>query len=1095
MKTKTLNGKGFSLVELLIAMALASVVLGAIYSLYTHFLRTSTGQDKLIEIQQEGRAAMERMSKEMRAAGCYYRNTPIITATSGNFEFESDTDPDPARGPWMIKYELDSANRELLRSEAAWTGMAYGAYSAGQQVAGHVTGLTFSYYDENGAVIPAPITSQANRDTIRRVDISLVTQTDTVNPSTNKIDSITLATSLHMRCMGVQQSTDTAPCALPTNIQSSDSGICGRLNLTWTKSSSSDAAGYKIYFRPTGTSFYSGLVEVKGGSTEAYTLTGLQNGIQYDIAMKCYDTSGNTNGTYQGPVTGTAAPIDAKPDDSAAPELPTGTDAAAGDGTVSLSWTASTSVDTGGYNIYRSDDSGLTYAKVAEVDSTRVSYADLTVTNCPVQPYLYKVTSWDCAANENPHSMQTATFGDAAMAGGITDQPVNGTTSTNPTETTPPGDPVNFMALAGADKVYLSYATPADADLKGTRILRRADQFPTDTNDAGAIGPNNVKDYEPLIPSQTYTLEDSYSIAIGTTYYYRAFAYDGCQNYGAGTISQATAMPCGDGAVGSEHFGPPSAPSGVTPAVCSAAALSWPASAGSENGNLFNPASENDVVGYNVYRSTGGVYTKLNATPVTSTSYSDSTVATGNTYYYYVTAVDCAAKESTVPSATVTVIPSGIDWDTGVKALTYGSTGIAGSQHNVVKLGIKNLGNTAVTINSATMTWTTATALVKKVTLKPFGGSVNTLWDDTVLPLTSSGAPIDFTGFQPDATLRRLAAGSTLNELTIEFRDSSNGAFVDLRGATINVTIGYTNDSAGSSCTSSTFSVPVPVGPVISSTTQNRPVEPTTSNLNPGTVVGAAGAQDASYVWTLYATTVDAAITPESGTTLSSQKLYYATTSRSVTTPPSSDYSASPAGWTAVDMCQVGASNIYETTSSGLCTSTPIPNQSGKRVWYYIKTVDSNGNYDIQPEPSVGVYTYDQDARFDVTLWSGRDDDPTYPPEFEPNRAYLYEWIYVTDQDYNIITGATATITVASQDGTPTNTAVMTDCSTNYCAGLSTYYPGWYYYAPTSSYNDKVVVVDVTVKKSMFTDAKCGDPAVMKDNTHTTWEVVTCSYP
>ncbi len=1090
MKVQRLRKEsGFSLVELLVAMAMSVIVLGAVYSLYTHFIRTSTGEDKLVEIQQEGRAAVERLSKEVRAAGCYYRNTPIITATSDNFEFESDLDPDPSLGPWKINYTLDTTNHELDRSSAAWTGSAYGAYSAAQVVAAHVTGLVFSYYDESGALIATPITSQANRDRIRRVDIAVTTTTDELNPLTKKYDSVTLTTSLYLRCMGVKQSTDTTECALPSNLVVTDPGICGRLNLTWTKSTSADAAGYQIYYRPTGTSFYSGRQDVAGGSTEAYTLTGLKNGVQYDIAMKCYDTSGNINATYEGPVSGTSSPADTEPDDSVAPELPTATDATAAESAVTLTWTPSISVDTGGYDIYRSDDGGTTYTKLTGVDSTYSSYADTSVTNCPTQPFYYKVMSWDCAANEKPLTDQSAVYGDAALVGGVTDVPTNGTTNTYPTETTPPSDPVNFMATAGADKIYLSYTTPSDSDLKGVRILRREDQFPTDYSDTTAVGPNSTKDYDPLNANQTYSLIDSSGVTVGNTYYYRAFAYDNCMNYSAGTISQATAKPCGDGVPGSKHYGPPSAPTGITPDVCSTASLSWTASAGSENGNTFNPASENDVVGYNVYRSTtsGGPYAQLNATPVTSVSYADSTVTTGNTYYYVIKAVDCANNESTIASSEATVIPSGLDWDPSVTVVTSGSSGVSGSQHNIVKFGIENLGNSSVTINSATMTWTAAAAEIKSVKLKPYGGSDTTIWNDTTLPLTASGVNIDYSSYEPTASLRRLSAGSTLNEMTLEFRDSSDSAAVDLRGATINVTVYYTNDSSGSTCTSSTFSFSVPSGPVISSSTQTEPVSPTTSNLNTGTVVVPAGTQDAAYAWTLKTVTVDTKITPESGTTLSSQKLYYQTTSRSTTTAPSTDYSSAPSGWTVLDMCQVGTSDVYENTSSGSCTSSAIPGSPGKRFWYYVKATDSNANYDIQPEPTVGVYNYDQDARFKTRLWSGRFSDAALTT-WGGNGKYVRIWAYMTDQDSVASTCAgntTRSITITGGGGT-TETGTMVDYYALY--GTS---PGWYFYDATQSYSDQSINVSVTMGKSGFTNASCGDTGIVKGLT--TWQIKDCN--
>ena len=52
-------------------------------------------------------------------------------------------------------------------------------------------------------------------------------------------------------------------------------------------------------------------------------------------------------------------------------------------------------------------------------------------------------------------------------------------------------------------------------------------------------------------------------------------------------------------------------------------------------------ASTSTVAGYNVYRATasGGPYTKVNSSLVGTTSYTDSTVSAGKTYYYVATAV------------------------------------------------------------------------------------------------------------------------------------------------------------------------------------------------------------------------------------------------------------------------------------------------------------------------------------------------------------------------------------------------------------------------------------------------------------------------
>ena len=70
-------------------------------------------------------------------------------------------------------------------------------------------------------------------------------------------------------------------------------------------------------------------------------------------------------------------------------------------------------------------------------------------------------------------------------------------------------------------------------------------------------------------------------------------------------------------------------------------------------------ASTSTVMGYNVYSSTvsGGPYTKLTLTPVTTTSYTDTTVQAGATYYYVVTSVDSSGAESSYSSEVSATIP------------------------------------------------------------------------------------------------------------------------------------------------------------------------------------------------------------------------------------------------------------------------------------------------------------------------------------------------------------------------------------------------------------------------------------------------------
>lgn len=76
------------------------------------------------------------------------------------------------------------------------------------------------------------------------------------------------------------------------------------------------------------------------------------------------------------------------------------------------------------------------------------------------------------------------------------------------------------------------------------------------------------------------------------------------------------------------------------------------------NVNLSWKASTSAVVGYNVYRRGGWGLVKLNSVPVTGTSYVDSTVQPGQTYYYVTKAVSPKGTESTASNEVQANIPS-----------------------------------------------------------------------------------------------------------------------------------------------------------------------------------------------------------------------------------------------------------------------------------------------------------------------------------------------------------------------------------------------------------------------------------------------------
>lgn len=71
-------------------------------------------------------------------------------------------------------------------------------------------------------------------------------------------------------------------------------------------------------------------------------------------------------------------------------------------------------------------------------------------------------------------------------------------------------------------------------------------------------------------------------------------------------------------------------------------------------------STSQNVLGYNIYRGTtaGGPYTKINASVITGTTYFDSGVQAGQTYFYVATTVDVSGNESGFSNQATAVIPT-----------------------------------------------------------------------------------------------------------------------------------------------------------------------------------------------------------------------------------------------------------------------------------------------------------------------------------------------------------------------------------------------------------------------------------------------------
>jgi len=170
LKFARLSNQGLTLIELMIAMTIFLLVLGAIYSTFQSQHKSYLMQEEVAAMQQNIRAAMFYMTKEIRMAGCDPTGNAgagIVTANADSISFTEDirgdadgSDPDGATNDpnESIAYALSGNN--LVRDTGG----------GNQVVAENIDALDFVYLDADG-------NSTATLTDIRSVEITIVART------------------------------------------------------------------------------------------------------------------------------------------------------------------------------------------------------------------------------------------------------------------------------------------------------------------------------------------------------------------------------------------------------------------------------------------------------------------------------------------------------------------------------------------------------------------------------------------------------------------------------------------------------------------------------------------------------------------------------------------------------------------------------------------------------------------------------------------------------------------------------------------------------------------------------------------------------
>ncbi len=133
---RTEGRRGYTLVELLIVIFIMAVVAAAVYTLFARQQKTYTTQDMVAEMQQNARAAVDMMVRELRMAGYDPNSTRpagarIVQAGAQGIRFTCDLDGDGNTGGLNenITYELQFDQAQNLRRLRRGTGTGTPSFS------------------------------------------------------------------------------------------------------------------------------------------------------------------------------------------------------------------------------------------------------------------------------------------------------------------------------------------------------------------------------------------------------------------------------------------------------------------------------------------------------------------------------------------------------------------------------------------------------------------------------------------------------------------------------------------------------------------------------------------------------------------------------------------------------------------------------------------------------------------------------------------------------------------------------------------------------------------------------------------------------
>jgi len=196
------NTRGFTIVELMVTLLIVGVITAAMYAAFTTQLKSYTAQDQVTEMQQNIRAAMSLMTKEIRMAGFdpnAIGDADITTATATSLIFtmvadDDGIDNDNADGDNDTSTGADETDELKTVAYDLYDAYGDGGTDIGRQVDGvksaaaeNIDRLEFYYTLKNDTKTLTP----GNPSDIRSIQLSILARADVSDPNFTHTESFT----------------------------------------------------------------------------------------------------------------------------------------------------------------------------------------------------------------------------------------------------------------------------------------------------------------------------------------------------------------------------------------------------------------------------------------------------------------------------------------------------------------------------------------------------------------------------------------------------------------------------------------------------------------------------------------------------------------------------------------------------------------------------------------------------------------------------------------------------------------------------------------------------------------------------------------